>query len=306
MLEPDDVFPKTLGRALRERGRYVYAYYDPDGVQPFYVGKGAGRTVLRHWRKALNSPTKPHEKRIRQILNRGDVPQIQLLAYNLKKNEEEPYTLAERVLQDAFGIKRVWEKISEREGMRRKEKNAALLQVREDSRNKRPLSLEAVVAASLLGKEFGKKELNDLATDLKMPVLLVGLSKTYHPSYSSHELRDMARMYWNLEYRYAGTSLGRLLEGKACLLAWVSELTTPSVPVIVGVWEIEGYNRTIHPGGRYEFPAFEKPKLRKRILGIRLKGTGKQWQGQTIYLGECPPGTHPPPRSASGQDLALK
>jgi hypothetical protein len=286
MLKPADVFPKALATALRRHGEYVYAYYEPDAAQPFYVGKGTGKRVLVHWENALSSPHKNHEKRIRCILERGKVPQIQLLAYNLQRgNKEKRYAVAERVLQDAFGIKAVWEKVLEKGGARIKYKEAVLMQTREDSSRKRPRSLEAVVAASSLGRKIGKTQLNDLATEMKMPVLLVGLSLMYHPAYSSQELCEMARMYWNLR----GSKATRLLQGEACLIAWSSHLTKAKIPVIVGAWGIKGHKAKRHRGGRYEFPAFENPDLRRRTLGSRLAGTskGKGWEGPRIYLGNC-------------------
>jgi hypothetical protein len=289
MFKHSDVFPKTLVPALRKHGEYVYAYYEPDDVQPFYVGKGTGKRVLDHWKNALSSPPpqEGHEKRIRCILERGKVPQIQLLAYNLQKTKEKRYAVGERVLQDAFGIKAVWEKVLEKGEARINYKEAVLDQKREDSARKRPRSLEAVVAASSLGKKIGKTELNDLATEMKMPVLLVGLSLFYHPAYSSQELCEMARMYWNLE-RFKATP--RLLQGEACLIAWSSHLTEAKIPVIVGAWGIKGHKFIKHRGGRYEFPAFENPDLRRRILGSRLVGAskGKGWEGPRIYLGKYP------------------
>jgi hypothetical protein len=90
----------------------------------------------------------------------------------------------------------------------------------------------------------------------------------------------MARIYWNLK-RFKATT--RLLQGKACLLAWSSHLNR--IPVIVGAWGIKGNKFIKHRGGRYEFPAFENPKLRRRILGSRIAGTVKRWQGPRIYLG---------------------
>jgi hypothetical protein len=284
MLKPSDVYPRTLSAALRNHGEYVYAYYEPDGVQPFYVGKGKGTRVLAHWKNALAKNPKAleeHEHCIRRILRDKKVPHIQLLAYNLEKNKEKRYALAERVLQDAFGIKFVWEKVSTETDARLKQKKAALLQKRQDSARNLPRSLEAVVAAASVGRNLDKGKLSDLAKGLKLPILLVGLSKTFHPSYSADDLREMARMYWNLD-KFEGTTLPQLRKGKAALLAWSSHLG--GNPVIVGAWRIEG-NKGKRQGGRYRFPAFDAPELRRCFLGCRLKGGVKRWQGQTIYLG---------------------
>lgn len=284
-LKPGDVFPRGLSDALRECGEYVYAYYEPGAFQPFYVGKGTGTRVLSHWKDALGKAKGGrHIEKLREILGKGQYPNIRLLAYSLERSSAgKRYSVAERVLQDAFGIQSVWEKT---DGIERLEDStdAILLQKRQDSAGRPPLSLEAVVARASRRPPTSRDKLGHRATKIQMPILLVGLSKTYDPSYQPQQLCEMARMYWSLD-RYENSSLPTLRKAnRACLLAWSSVLT--GKPVVVGVWQIRGNKHTQEPSThRYEFhQAWECFKLKRELLGLRLEGTGNHWQGPRIFL----------------------
>jgi hypothetical protein len=242
------------------------------------VGKGKDERVLAHWTNAVKNPVRRHEKEIRKILRDGQIPHISLLAYNLEKQSTETrHALAERVLQDAFGIQSVLEKTPE--GDRLAPRPAALFQKREDGAKRRPLSLEAVVAKFSKSPKIKRKELSRMAEDEKESILLVGLSRTYHSAYQFSQVREMARMYWYLDKKKL---LPRLLKGKSILLAWTSKLS--GKPVIVGAWRIDGSQATYHKRSkRYSFPAKEDVALRKRMLGLRLSETGKNWEGPNIF-----------------------
>ncbi len=279
MLTPSDVFPKSLGAALLARGQYVYAYYEPGSFVPFYVGKGSGDRVLAHWRMALRSPTKNHEKKIAEILKARKSPHISLLAYNLDSSNEDRHSIAERVLQDAFGIQSIVEKAPG--GDRIADRQAVLLQKREDSATRRPLSLDAVVAMHSTTTSWQRSNFVTLASEQSESVLLVGLMKTYHSAYQDCHLREMARMYWKLD-KFENTSLNGLKKKSAILVAWSSKLTGD--PVIVGAWRIDGTKAVYHKKySRYEFPARDDVALRRTLLGRRLEGTGLHWQGQSIF-----------------------
>jgi hypothetical protein len=283
---PRDVHSiKHLQAALSASGDYVYAYYGKKEhpESPFYVGKGRGNRVLTHWENAASTKPlgdlKDQEIEIRKILESGRLPTVKLLAYNVEETApEHTYSLVERVIQDAFGIQKVWDK---RPGMddRLVDVHAStLVQVREDSARSPVLSLDALV-----GLKGGHDTINlqKLVSVADGPVLLVGLMKTYHPSYSHGQLAQMARMYWKLEHLRALPALKAAKN--ASLIAW---RTLGGFPTIVGAWRIKKNSfDNSHPAGRYSVvlqrPDFE---LRRQTIGRRLEGNGTNYMGPRIVL----------------------
>ena len=292
VLQPKDVYPGTLNKALADLGTYVYGYYRPDEnpFQPFYIGKGQGPRVLDHWKKAFDqtqlskkkrTALKLHEEVILGLLEKGLHPEIKILAYDLDKNKEDQYSLVERVLLDAFGIQAVWDKQPVHDDVQ-VNSPALLLQSRNESSRTPVLSLDAVLARSdVRGKEVTRQELPDL---LGVPILTVGLSKTYHSSYTPQLLSEMARRYWKLKARYRNTNLPRLLENPdSVLLAWSSQLN--GKPMIVGAWRIaKGSVKTAKDSDREELKVTVDNELRKQCIGLRLEKTGSTWQGQHIFI----------------------
>lgn len=285
---PSDVYPiKALRQALKSSGDYVYAYYgrksNPEA--PFYVGKGKGTRVLDHWQNAISSTAdkslKDQEMEIRSILRSGQLPVVKLLAYNVETTpRDKVYSLVERVIQDAFGIQKVWEK---HPGMDDREVPLAvssLVQVREDSARTPVQSLDALIGWRGNRETVTKDELPVRAQG---PVLLVGLMKTFHPSFSPRQLAEMARMYWDLA-KYEGTSLGTLEDSKnAALLAWRK---IDGRPTIVGAWRIQRGTFTLHrPSGRTAV-GLQKPDLllRREVIGLHLDGSGTKYMGPRILL----------------------
>lgn len=277
MIKPSEVFGPSIASALGARGQYVYAYYEPGAYEPFYVGKGSGTRALDHWKNAIKNAKRPQELRIASILRKGETPHVRLLAYNLESSTEDRHALAERVLQDAFGIQAVMEKTPG--GDRLRDQPVRLLQKREDSAKKRPLSLEAVLAMHSRSEPLSPQSFAACSEAHGCPILLVGLMKTFHPAYQDTHLKEMARMYWNLE-KYKGTSLPQLLSRKAILVAWTSKLT--GLPVAIGAWRIDG-RKALVSDGRYAFPASGDAALKREFLGARLEGKGNHWQGPRLY-----------------------
>jgi hypothetical protein len=286
---PEDAYPiKHLRAALQASGDYVYAYYGKkdDPESPFYVGKGRGDRVLTHWKNAVSAKPlaelKDQEIEIRKILQEGRLPTVKLLAYNVEHTAPEGvYSLVERVIQDAFGIQKVWQK---RPGMNDrvvKVPASTLVQVREDSARSPVLSFDALVGLKGDRRCVELSELVALAGGA--PVLLVGLMKTFHPSYSSSQLAEMARMYWSLG-RFRKTTLPTLqAAGNAALLAW---RTLDGRPTIVGAWRIKkGSFDNAHRSGRYAF-TLKRPdlELRRQTIGVRLVGKGTSYMGPRILL----------------------
>ena len=292
-LQPRDIYPSQLPKALAELGTYVYAYYRPDEYpfQPFYIGKGQDSRGLTHWKVAFDqtrlskkerTPLKEHEEVILDLLERGLHPEIKILAYDLDRSEEDRYSLVERVLLDAFGIQAVWKKQPGHDDVK-VNSPAVLLQSRNESSRTPVMSLDAVLARGNFCGTVTRTELSEL---LCVPILTVGLSKTYHSSYTPHLLSEMARKYWALQAKYGKTKLERLLEDPdSVLLAWSSQLN--GKPMVVGAWRILQNSMTPYKDSdREEFQVTVDNDLRKQCIGLQLHGTGNSWQGQHILLPE--------------------
>src|SRR5665213_3249130 len=84
-----DLFDSRILRpALQSLGNYVYGYYEPNKIEPFYVGKGQGDRVLAHWRNALKDEPKLAQcKKIREILKSGNTPTVKILAHHLESTK---------------------------------------------------------------------------------------------------------------------------------------------------------------------------------------------------------------------------
>ncbi|MGX9462622.1 hypothetical protein ACWXWU_15510 [Shewanella sp. A14] len=127
-----------------------------------------------------------------------------------------------------------------------------------------------------------KSSLFNISNKESTPILMVGLSKTYHPKYHQSQVGEMARMYWDLN-KFSNTSLPKLLGNKAFLVAWSSKLN--GKPMVIGAWCIAAGEAIYHDNsGRYEFPIKDDNRVRQLFMGKRLEGTGNSWQGPRIYV----------------------
>lgn len=296
LTKPKQAYPSpALMKALNASGDYVYAYYGnlENPAAPFYVGKGSGDRVLQHWTNAANPKLgverlHKQEKIIRAILENGKLPVLKLLAYDVEKTKgKDVYSLVERVIQDAFGIQRVWEKNPGLSNRVIEIPASSLVQVRSDSSKTPVHTLEALIALKAGYGAADKKLLTEIAG---APVLLVGLSKTYHPSFSPAQLAEMARMYWNLNgtdevpmYRNTTYPVLKKHPGPV-LLAWYSFNGTPT---IVGAWRIKGKsftNTKTNPARQVCRVLGPDLQLRRDFIGLRLNGKGTDYQGPQILL----------------------
>lgn len=269
---------RRLNLALRELGHYVYGYFRPGEHMPFYVGKGSGDRVVSHWKNALSGDIS--YKQYEEIRFSGGTPVIKILSYNLEQTKKQDVRdVVERTLQSAFGIQ---ERIEKLPGTNRlKELKGILVQKRNDGRHHPVLSLEAAfVRAAQRANAVSNFDLPKLCGDRS--VLLVGLSKTYHPGYSDLDLREMARMWWNLDKLKKNFS-SLISQKDAVLAAWDSSLT--GFPVIVGAWAIKfgSFKKDIN-GERCSCTLIEDIEVKRNLLGQALSETGNQLQGPRICL----------------------
>ncbi len=284
---PGDLYnERTLTRALKSLGHYVYGYYEPEKIEPFYVGKGQGNRVLSHWKNACanNEKHKQYEA-IRKILNSGKIPTVKILAHNLENTTgEDVYSVVERVLQNTFGIDRPDDRVFESRLKFKQE--ATLIQDRNDGKEHPILSLEAAYCKGAFGTSKVLRP-EQIVSECKAPMLLVGLSGSYHPNYSQTDLSQMARMYWNLDLAHLQKKFRALQDADSAVLAgWTSKFGGPQ---IAGIWRIKKGSFAHSPkenSERYECSVVDDFGLRKSLLGTRLSGNGGEYFGPHIYLAD--------------------
>ncbi|AFT96732.1 hypothetical protein AMBAS45_16355 [Alteromonas macleodii str. 'Balearic Sea AD45'] len=288
LIKVSDIYDnKRLKKALTQLGDYVYAYYEPDKIEPFYIGLGVRERVLSHWKNAIKEPTKRQELRIRELLEDGRYPLIRLLAYNLESTCEKPNALVERVLIETFGID-TQERLQFDGTNRLKNHTPTLLQEKNENKKTPPLSIEAALCQIEPNESYTASRLQEWCDDNKTALLVVGLSKTYKTSYIQTELAEMARMYWNLE-KFSNTTLPKLKAAKRiCLLGWSSKANlNSSTPYIVGAWTSNGNRLSKNSNGanaRYVLNVDEDIAVKQQFIGATLAGAGNNWQGPRVFI----------------------
>ena len=67
---------------------FVYAYFEPEAVKPFYIGKGCGNRHLIHLtRSVMDSDDSFFHKKLRKMLDSGILPIVRKLLENLSEQE---------------------------------------------------------------------------------------------------------------------------------------------------------------------------------------------------------------------------
>lgn len=84
---------------------YVYAYIDPDTMQPFYIGKGKDNRCFDH----LSDQTETEKvNKIKELKLKNKEPIIELLRYGLSENEAE---LLESTIIDLIGLDKLTNRV---------------------------------------------------------------------------------------------------------------------------------------------------------------------------------------------------
>lgn len=162
---------RSLKPGMAEKlGYYVYLYVDPRDEKVFYIGKGKGERCLDH---LLEDDDHPKVNRIREILDAGLEPKIEILAHGIATSEEA--YLVEAAAIDLIGLKELTNKVTGHN--------------------------------SLL---YGRKSLKELEVfycpmnaDIPDPVVLIRINELYRNGMSAQELYDATRGVWILSLERA-------------------------------------------------------------------------------------------------------
>ncbi len=162
---------RSLKPGMAEKlGYYVYLYVDPRDGKVFYIGKGKGERCLDH---LFEDDDHPKVKRIREILDAGLEPKIEILAHGIATSEEA--YLVEAAAIDLIGLKELTNKVTGHN--------------------------------SLL---YGRKSLKELEVfycpmnaDIPDPVVLIRINELYRNGMSAQELYDATRGVWILSLERA-------------------------------------------------------------------------------------------------------
>ncbi len=162
---------RSLKPGMAEKlGYYVYLYVDPRDEKVFYIGKGKGERCLDH---LLEDDDHPKVNRIREILDAGLEPKIEILAHGIATSEEA--YLVEAAAIDLIGLKELTNKVTGHN--------------------------------SLL---YGRKSLKELEVfycpmnaDIPDPVVLIRINELYRNGMSAQELYDATRGVWVLSLERA-------------------------------------------------------------------------------------------------------
>lgn len=65
---------------------YVYAYFEPDSLEPFYIGKGRGPRYYAHFNACLTKSNRFYNK-LKLMLKNGILPRVEKLVHSLTEQQ---------------------------------------------------------------------------------------------------------------------------------------------------------------------------------------------------------------------------
>jgi hypothetical protein len=162
MYETDELSQNMIERL----NYYVYLYIDPRDDKIFYVGEGTGNRALSHLYDQTES--KKVEK-IREIIETGDKPRIEILRYGLSQRMA---LNVEAAVIDVIGIDNL---TNEKRGT--------------DTEHGR------------MGLELIEAIIDPIEDDIKEHVILIRVNQLYRYGMSDQELYDATRGIWDMADR---------------------------------------------------------------------------------------------------------
>ncbi len=152
------------GRAREQLKHYVYLYVDPRDKKPFYVGKGKGNRVFSH---ETGKGQSAKARKIHELLKLGLTPEKHILRYGLTK--AQAFDLESAAI-DILGLSQLT--------------NA----VRGHDSQKGTWGTAEEIAAMLGGK----------AAEVRVPGILINVSRAFRAGMSPQELYDATRSAWRI------------------------------------------------------------------------------------------------------------
>lgn len=76
---------------------YIYAYYEPERAEPFYIGKGTGNRSNEHLKETCLNLNDRFHKKLRKLINDGFQPDIEIIVDNL--NETDSFEIERRLIK---------------------------------------------------------------------------------------------------------------------------------------------------------------------------------------------------------------
>lgn len=225
--------------AIEKLKYYVYVYSDPDSKEVFYIGKGQGNRCFNRLEAADQEENEKAQK-IRELLNNGKEPVIEILAWGLN---EETALAVEMAAIDLLGIQNL-----------------------KNQQRGHHSSVRGRISAQLLNKRLSSKEITSEQVDelRKLGVLLIRL-KLYRPDMLEGELYDLTRSAWKLSkdrlerIKYAFPVVdGKVIETYK-VTCWLPDNST---------WNSQKPKAEEGTEGRWEFVGRISPELHQKYAEL--------------------------------------